>query len=57
MTTLPSDLAVHIVDDEAALRDSLAFLFASRGIPTRTWPSGEAFLASWPQADCGCIID
>ncbi|MFN3281311.1 MAG: response regulator transcription factor [Tabrizicola sp.] len=49
-------LAVHIVDDEEALRDSLAFLFASRGIATRVWPSGEAFLAGWPQADCGCII-
>ncbi|MFN4202007.1 MAG: response regulator transcription factor [Tabrizicola sp.] len=49
-------LAVHIVDDEEALRDSLAFLFASRGIATRVWPSGEAFLAAWPQADCGCII-
>lgn len=49
-------LAVHIVDDEETLRDSLAFLFASRGIETRLWPSGEAFLAAWPQADCGCII-
>lgn len=49
-------LAVDIVDDEEALRDSLAFLFASRGIATRVWPSGEAFLAAWPQADCGCII-
>jgi two-component system response regulator DctR len=49
-------LAVHIVDDEEALRDALGFLFASRGIATRTWPSGEAFLAGWPQADCGCII-
>lgn len=49
-------LSVHIVDDEEALRDSLAFLFASRGVATRSWPSGEAFLAAWPQADCGCII-
>jgi two-component system response regulator DctR len=49
-------LAVHIVDDEEALRDSLGFLFASRGIDTRLWPSGEAFLAAWPQVDCGCII-
>lgn len=49
-------LSVHIVDDEEALRDSLAFLFASRGIDTRLWPSGEAFLAAWPQVDCGCII-
>jgi len=49
-------LAVHVVDDEEALRDSLGFLFASRGIATRLWPSGEAFLAAWPQPDCGCII-
>lgn len=51
-----SGFAVHIVDDEEALRDSLAFLFASRGIATRLWPQGEAFLAAWPQPDCGCII-
>ncbi|MFN3281029.1 MAG: response regulator transcription factor [Tabrizicola sp.] len=51
-----SPLAVHIVDDEDVLRDSLAFLFASRGIATRCWESGEAFLAAWPQIDCGCII-
>lgn len=51
-----SALAVHIVDDEDVLRDSLAFLFASRGIATRCWSSGEAFLSSWPQIDCGCII-
>lgn len=55
MTTDPG-FAVHIVDDEEALRDSLGFLFASRGIATRAWPSGEAFLAAWPQPDCGCII-
>ena len=55
MTDAP-DLAVHIVDDEEALRDSLQFLFASRGITTRLWPSGEAFLAAWPQPDCGCIV-
>ncbi len=54
--TKETALAVHIVDDEEVLRDSLAFLFASRGIATRLWPSGEAFLAAWPQPDCGCII-
>ena len=53
---MTADLSVHIVDDEEVLRDSLSFLFASRGIATQAWPSGEAFLAAWPQPDCGCII-
>ncbi|MEH7827795.1 response regulator transcription factor [Gemmobacter denitrificans] len=55
MTPAPP-LVVHIVDDEEALRDSLQFLFASRGVDTRAWPSGEAFMAAWPLPDCGCII-
>lgn len=54
--TVPAPLAVHIVDDEESLRDSLGFLFASRQIATRTWDSGESFLSAWPMADCGCII-
>lgn len=51
-----TDLHVHIVDDEESLRDSLCFLFASRGIAARGWPSGEALLGAWPLADCGCLI-
>ncbi|ETD88763.1 response regulator transcription factor [Rhodobacter capsulatus] len=47
---------VHIVDDEESLRDSLGFLFASRGIATRTWAAGADLLAEWPLADCGCLI-
>lgn len=54
--TSDTGLAVHIVDDEEALRDSLSFLFASRGLATRHWSSAEAFLAAWPQPDCGCMI-
>ena len=56
MIAQPDELAVHIVDDDEVLRDSLEFLFASRGLITRSWPSGEAFLAAWPQSDCGCIV-
>ncbi|MBB5701238.1 two-component system response regulator DctR [Ochrobactrum daejeonense] len=47
---------IHIVDDEEAIRDALAFLLASRGLATRTWPSGEAFLAAHPIEDCACVI-
>jgi two-component system, LuxR family, response regulator DctR len=47
---------VHIVDDEETIRDALGFLFASRGIAARCWPSGEAFLEALPQPDCACLI-
>ncbi|GLS86754.1 DNA-binding response regulator [Cypionkella aquatica] len=47
---------VHIVDDEETIRDSLQFLFASRGIAAQVWPSGEAFLQANPSAAC-IILD
>lgn len=47
---------VHIIDDEDTIRDALSFLFASRGIAAQGWPSGEAFLAAFPHADCACLI-
>lgn len=47
---------VHIIDDEETIRDSLEFLLASCGIPAICWPSGEAYLAALPHADCACII-
>jgi two-component system response regulator DctR len=36
---------IHIVDDEEALRDSLEWLLRSRGLPSRSFASAEAFLA------------
>ncbi len=47
---------VHIVDDEEAIRDSLGFLFASRGLAARCWASGEDFLTAQPLEDCACVI-
>lgn len=47
---------IDIVDDEEAIRDALSFLLASRGLRTRNWPSGEAFLAAQPLDDMACII-
>lgn len=47
---------VHIVDDEDTIRDALAFLFVSRGVTARGWPSGKAFLEAMPLPDCACII-
>jgi two-component system response regulator FixJ len=36
---------VHVVDDDAAVRESLAELLRSVGMEVRTYPSGDAFLA------------
>lgn len=47
---------IHIVDDEETIRDALEWLFASRGLTARGWPSGEAFLEALPLPDCACII-
>ncbi|AQS64372.1 Transcriptional regulatory protein TdiR [Rhizobium rhizogenes] len=47
---------IDIVDDEEAIRDALSFLLASRGVQTRTWASGEEFLAAQPLDDMTCII-
>lgn len=52
---------IHIVDDEEALRDALQWLLRSRDLPSRTYASGEAFLAHARSplaapASPGCIL-
>ena len=37
---------VHIVDDDAAMRDSLTVLLESAGFPVRAYASAAAFLQS-----------
>ena len=46
----------HVVDDDAAIRDALSWLLASRGVPARTWASAEAFLAGWQAEMRGCLV-
>ncbi len=46
----------YIVDDDEAIRDALAWLFKSRGVASRAWPSGEAFLADYSPAQRGCLV-
>ena len=46
----------HIVDDDEAIRDALEWLFKTRGVSCRTWPSGERFLEAWQPDWRGCIV-
>jgi two-component system response regulator DctR len=51
-----SQATVHVVDDDAAIRDALTFLLASRGLSARAWSSAEAFLAGHDPAQAGCLV-
>ena len=53
---MPSDVAVHVIDDDVAVRKSLAFLLASEGIPVRLHESASGFLNDAPRMELGCIV-
>lgn len=46
---------VYVIDDDAAVRDSTAFLLETADLKVRTYESAEAFLAELDRAP-GCII-
>jgi two-component system, LuxR family, response regulator FixJ len=47
---------VHVIDDDEAVRRSLALLLVSFGHTAETYPSAEAFLASIERVKPGCVI-
>lgn len=47
---------VHVVDDDAAMRDSLAFLIGIAGFETRLYESGTDLLARLPKPAAGCVL-
>jgi two-component system response regulator FixJ len=50
------NFVVHIVDDDEAVRQSLAFLLSAAGIPVRLYESATTFLAALPGVQGGCLI-
>jgi two-component system response regulator FixJ len=52
----PSECVVHVVDDDAAIRDSLSFLLGSADLDTRVYESALAFLDQIGDLAPGCII-
>lgn len=53
---MPTEPAVHIVDDDDAARDSLKFLLTSAGFSAVTYDSAASFLSLMPGAAKGCVI-
>lgn len=53
---MPHNPIVHIIDDDQAVRDSLAFLLQSSRIPAAAHESGLVFLSKLAVEHQGCII-
>jgi two-component system, LuxR family, response regulator FixJ len=54
---MPSDKGVvHVIDDDEAMRQSLAFLLGAVGMEVQTYESAEAFLEIAPTVKAGCVI-
>jgi two-component system response regulator FixJ len=47
---------VFVIDDDDAVRESIAFLLTTAGISTRAFESAKAFLEVLPETNSGCII-
>ena len=54
--TPPVACAVHIIDDDQALRESLAFLLRAAQLEVRSFESAKTFLDALPDASLGCVI-
>jgi two-component system, LuxR family, response regulator FixJ len=54
---MPSeDATVHVIDDDQAARESLAFLLKAAKIAVKTYESAGAFLGSAAGMKSGCVI-
>lgn len=53
---MPTDSVAHIVDDDEAVRKSLAFLLGAAQVSVRSYETAVAFLANIERAEHGCIV-
>jgi RNA polymerase sigma factor (sigma-70 family) len=49
-------LTVFIIDDDAAVRDSIALMLGLEGYRTAVFADAEAFLAAWRKDWAGCVV-
>ena len=54
---MPSDAdIVHVVDDDEAMRDSMAFLLRAENFQVQTYADATDFLEALPQIKAGCVV-
>ena len=51
-----TELVIHIIDDDDAMRDSLDYLLDAASMTARTYASADEFLAQVDQLAPGCIV-
>jgi RNA polymerase sigma factor (sigma-70 family) len=49
-------LTVFVIDDDAAVRDSIALMLGLAGYRTSVFADAEAFLAAWKEDWAGCVV-
>lgn len=52
----PRSPLIHLIDDDAAVRDGLALLISTVGLRVQTWERPEAFLADFDRQGIGAIV-
>ena len=53
---MTADGVVHVIDDDADVRQSLAFLLSTAGLAVRVHDSAVAFLKVLPEIKDGCVV-
>ncbi len=52
----PQSPLIHLIDDDAAVRDSLALLISTVGLRVQTWDRPDRFLAEFDRQGIGAIV-
>jgi two-component system response regulator FixJ len=53
---MPDEGIVHVIDDDDAMRESLAFLFKSAKVPVVTYEAANLFLDKLSGVKGGCVV-
>ncbi len=53
---VPTSPLIHLVDDDAAVRDGLALLISTVGLRVQTWADPQAFLHGFERDAIGAIV-
>jgi two-component system response regulator FixJ len=53
---MATDAVVHLIDDDEAVRQSVAFLLTTSGFAVRVYESATAFLDALPSLQPGCVV-